>query len=606
LKLKKNPLELLERAMGVSQHHDAVSGTERQHVANDYAKRLAIGIDTALNNMQNKTLYGSEFTLCQLNISECATTENQSVFAAFLYNPLSYETQSWIRVPVMYNDFQVYDVIGEKYLDSELVLIDKETMRIPERKSNSIYNIVFQVNLPPLEMHLFSFKRDSTKKLNNYKNKINEYKSSFTVKNQYVQYTFDQNGNLNKIDNIESGVSTPLKQLFCFYLSQPGNNSESEFQASGAYIFRPQTDDCVYLMVQNYTIYRGKQVNEIHQVYNDWISQTIRLYDNSRYAEFEWQVGPINVDDQIGKEVIIKFVTDLETNSIFYTDSNGREILKRVRDYRPTWKLNQTEKIAGNYYPINSRIYIKDETANKQFTVVTDRSQGGSSIQDGSVEIMLHRRVLHDDSLGVSEPMNELGSDNKGLIVKGRLFVILDKIENSAKIHRRLAIEINNEPVSFFLNINDEKTKNLETNFRNYRNLNFTTFPTNLHLLTLMRDYDYENANTLIVRLEHFYEINEDSVLSKPVTFDLSDLFEGTDIVILDVEELALGTNMNVDALNERLNWQSQPSEFTKRDYADFEASQNLSVSKQKLNKFSYSFSPMQIRTFRIYISYLF
>ena len=137
MKLKKNPLELLERAMGVSQHHDAVSGTERQHVAYDYAKRLAIGIDAALNNMQNKTLYGSEFTLCQLNISECATTENQSVFAAFLYNPLSYETQSWIRVPVMYNDFQVYDVIGEKYLESESVLIDKETIRIPERKSNS-------------------------------------------------------------------------------------------------------------------------------------------------------------------------------------------------------------------------------------------------------------------------------------------------------------------------------------------------------------------------------------------------------------------------------------------------------------------------------------
>jgi hypothetical protein len=29
--------------MGVAQHHDAVSGTEKQHVAYDYAKRLAIG-----------------------------------------------------------------------------------------------------------------------------------------------------------------------------------------------------------------------------------------------------------------------------------------------------------------------------------------------------------------------------------------------------------------------------------------------------------------------------------------------------------------------------------------------------------------------------------
>lgn len=34
---------LSEKAMAVAQHHDAVSGTEKQHVANDYAKRLARG-----------------------------------------------------------------------------------------------------------------------------------------------------------------------------------------------------------------------------------------------------------------------------------------------------------------------------------------------------------------------------------------------------------------------------------------------------------------------------------------------------------------------------------------------------------------------------------
>jgi hypothetical protein len=31
-------------AMGIVQHHDAISGTERQDVANDYAQRLADGI----------------------------------------------------------------------------------------------------------------------------------------------------------------------------------------------------------------------------------------------------------------------------------------------------------------------------------------------------------------------------------------------------------------------------------------------------------------------------------------------------------------------------------------------------------------------------------
>ena len=35
----------LSEAFSIAQHHDAVSGTEKQHVANDYAKRLYIGQD---------------------------------------------------------------------------------------------------------------------------------------------------------------------------------------------------------------------------------------------------------------------------------------------------------------------------------------------------------------------------------------------------------------------------------------------------------------------------------------------------------------------------------------------------------------------------------
>jgi hypothetical protein len=35
-------------AMGVAQHHDAVSGTEKQEVAFDYAQRLSIGINNAI------------------------------------------------------------------------------------------------------------------------------------------------------------------------------------------------------------------------------------------------------------------------------------------------------------------------------------------------------------------------------------------------------------------------------------------------------------------------------------------------------------------------------------------------------------------------------
>ena len=44
------------------------------------------------------------------------------------------------------------------------------------------------------------------------------------------------------------------------------------------------------------------------------------------------QVGPIPIDDSNGKEVVTKLTTPLQTQKTFYTDSNGRDFLKRVSE----------------------------------------------------------------------------------------------------------------------------------------------------------------------------------------------------------------------------------------------------------------------------------
>lgn len=80
--------------MGILQHHDAVSGTETQHVTDDYALRLSQGIDAALvviNNAyaqllpkENSSLPMSSHWLCPLlNISECLPIEKQDHVGKF-------------------------------------------------------------------------------------------------------------------------------------------------------------------------------------------------------------------------------------------------------------------------------------------------------------------------------------------------------------------------------------------------------------------------------------------------------------------------------------------------------------------------------------------
>ncbi|KAK2385468.1 Glycosyl hydrolase family 38 protein [Trifolium repens] len=67
-----------------------------------------------------------------------------------------------------------------------------------------------------------------------------------------------------------------------------------------------------------------------------------------------------------------------------------------VRDYRKDRNLEVNQPVAGNYYPINLEIYLKDNS--REFFVLVDRSVGGSSILDGQLELMVHRRLLVDDS----------------------------------------------------------------------------------------------------------------------------------------------------------------------------------------------------------------
>ena len=95
----------------------------------------------------------------------------------------------------------------------------------------------------------------------------------------------------------------------------------------------------------------------------------------------------------------------------------GMEMQQRIYNYRPTWNLSVNQPVAGNYYPINSAIYIEDSTTTERLTVTNDRAQGGASILNGEIEIMVHRRLLYDDARGVGEPLNETNPWNtEGLV----------------------------------------------------------------------------------------------------------------------------------------------------------------------------------------------
>ncbi|XP_074990260.1 lysosomal alpha-mannosidase isoform X3 [Calonectris borealis] len=574
-------------AVAVAQHHDAVTGTEKQHVADDYARQLAAGWESCQLLVANAlaSLGGSKenFVFCNaLNVSVCPLTEAAGRFTVILYNPLGRQVSWPIRLPVNGASYAVTDPQGQP-VPSEVVPVSNFTRRLRGDGGSAVRELLFQASAPPLGFSTFTVSRLSRGDPRAHPARTPVVSQPREIQNEHVRVLFDPlTGLLKEIQDLDKSISLPVFQSFYWYNASVGNDESS--QASGAYIFRPNSSEPFPVSGSKRVsahLVKNALVQEVHQNFSSWCSQVVRLRAGQPYVELEWTVGPIPVADGWGKEIISRFETTLQTDARFYTDSNGRQILERRRDYRPTWNLSQTEPVAGNYYPVNSRIFIKDKKF--QLTVLTDRSQGGSSIFDGSLELMVHRRLLYDDNRGVGEPLVELGANKQGLVVRGRHLVLLDTVESAANRHRLLAQELFMAPYAVLAPGGGPSYRRGQPRVRQFSGLR-RELPPNVHLLTLT-PWD---AGALLLRLEHQFERGESANGSQPVTVDLLNLFSA--FTIVSVQEMSLGADLPLDATS-RLVWTPATGLAQPRPVP-------------KLDPSRITLQPMEIRTFLATVQY--
>lgn len=73
-----------------------------------------------------------------------------------------------------------------------------------------------------------------------------------------------------------------------------------------------------------------------------------------------------------------------------------------------------------------------------QFTVMNDRSQGGSVLEAGRIELMQNRRLNVDDGRGVDEPLNEKQADGAGIRVPATYYVELFNTQKRSSLQRTI------------------------------------------------------------------------------------------------------------------------------------------------------------------------
>ena len=545
--LTKSPstigVSVLEEAVATNQHHDAVTGTEKQAVQNDYMRRLSKGMVLAQTDIADIFDIPSPDFCPYRNISICTTSENEDNFLVTLYNPLARQVSHYVRMPVHGKSYLISDSNGNIVV-GDVMPVPGSLYAVRRNRGNAPFELTFKATIDGLSAVTYTIQKNA---------------SHISAK-------------LAAKELSESTVLDPYFQTFAWYHASKGDLFEP---ASGAYCFRPQEQTPNQIKPTHSETFYGKLVTETRWNFTEsWISVVHRKMEGKPYIESEWIVGPIPVHDEIAKEIITQYNTHILNQDTFYTDSNGRQILQRVKDYRPTWDFVSSEPVSQNYYPINSRIYIRDEYSNSQVTIVNDRSQGGTSMNDGQIEVMLHRRDLADDGFGVGEALNEPGQFGDGLIVRGKHWILNTTISESAKAHRLAAEEMMLKPIVIFHTVNGNPGQFLKG----------ITLPENVHLLTL-QEID-ANPNRLLVRLEHQFAEQEDINLSKPVTVNIKEMF-GTMLNPISVRAMTLAGDKYADETS-RFTWKSTSGDSVDPDWT--------------ISGFDVTLKPMEIKTIEVMV----
>lgn len=288
----------LRSTMGVMQHHDAVTGTEKQHVANDYSRMLSrsiagcgANIKSTLNQLttgkrpqaeltnQRKAKHPPphadhlefEFASCLgLNISDCATTERANQFTVTVYNPLAHATYQYVRFPITGEKYEVRDYRNIE-VPAQIIPVPKSIQSLDFRQTSSKFELVFRAEeVPSLGYKTYYVNRIGNELTQPREPEVIHYKRDTADKktvigNEQLNVTFDVNGLLSEI--AVDGVRSKLSHNFVYYVGAIGDNETFEKRSSGAYIFRPdpKSKEQIVSKQAKIEVFRGEHVDEVSE-----------------------------------------------------------------------------------------------------------------------------------------------------------------------------------------------------------------------------------------------------------------------------------------------------------------------------------------------------
>ncbi|TRY69682.1 hypothetical protein DNTS_030270 [Danionella cerebrum] len=582
-------LKALRWAVSEVQHHDGITGTESPKVAGMYMEHLSQAM------MAAEELLAAIFFLPP-NITPSNDIHLQAQTRQFLvktgsentleqhvivYNPLAWNISTYINISVKYSMAVVLDDRGK--------VVPAQIQRSMD--SSSDYDLFFIIELGGLQyrQYIVQFPQspcDSrsacgatsvARAVKFAKKNVSQWKITgrklLPVLNECYKLMLDQETNL--LHSITDRRVLFLKRIriqqdFWEYVA---NGDVHSGPISDNYIFTANGSAVPAYKSVRMEIVPGKVLSEIRQYF-------YRL-------EQSYKVGPLKVN----RESVFRTQTSLRNNRTLFTDDNGYQMMKR------TYKTFVNNTIARNYYPMVRAAYIEDESSRVMF--LSERAHGVSSLGQGEMEVMLHRRLWNNQewSLGYNLTLNDSS------VVNPVLWMVLGSPSALSSIFQQLAVELQHRPL--VLPIDQPQAPRTLRGVLSVPSVQSVVFPRNLHMQTLSVpgwNYSPKNLNYscsggegksetdgILLRISHLYEEGDDPALSQPCTINLKEVLRGIGEVT-EVQERSLTGTWDISELK---RWRWRTNESIRAEQRHFFTAESLD--------FIVNIYPKEIRTFFVY-----
>lgn len=415
-------LQEVRRSLGLFLHHDAITGTSKPHVVQDYENRLLLAYNdsqnvmgSAVQNILTGCTNDDPLVISMHGLRRNAdspptkykTVVTQKGTKLFFFNPVAQERSEFVVLKV--NTVNI-DILNSQDLNIPFQInpVFEHTTKI----HTSEFEVVFLVELPPFAIESFTLVRAEVPRYS-YWSSVETFNSGkFTIpeaskfqyihsdnlpkdlhiENDVMRVNFNNKGLLSSVLYKAEDIMMKVELHFLAYRSHGG----------GAYLFYPsgKAETIFYDIHPQVRLIKGPFLEQIQVVYKH-LHHSVSVFDTPTVQGQGIHVENLidmSAENMNNLEVIMRVNSNVKNkDGLFYTDGNGFQLIGREN--------RQNMRVEANYYPVTTMALLEDDKW--RMTMHMKQSHGCASLHQGELEFMLDRSVDFDDNRGLGEGVTD-------------------------------------------------------------------------------------------------------------------------------------------------------------------------------------------------------